>query len=109
MDEGNCKVFQGSIEDYKNSLFTVKHFDEAGSKLTSNKERRSPLKILQQKQRFMQKLEKEIAELEQQKQMLEDTLSSSYSLETYEQFKNCCQRLQELEDEWVEKADESIA
>jgi len=109
VDNGYCKIFQGSIEDYKNSLFVEKHSNGVGSKSLPNKEKRSPLKILQQRQRLIQKLEKEITELEQQKQEFEDTLSKSYSVEAYEQFKNCCERLQKLEDEWGQKIDESIA
>ena len=106
VEEGTCKVFQGSIEDYKNSLMIKKcPSQDVLEKNTAKKFKGSELKLLQKKQKHLGKIERAIAELEQKKQILEAELSQSYTLETYKQFEACCQQLQALENEWLESAD----
>ena len=74
-------------------------------KNTAKKFKGSELKLLQKKQKHLEKIERAIAELEQKKQILEAELSQNYTLETYKQFEACCQQLQVLENEWLESAD----
>ena len=106
VEEGTCKMFDGSIEDYKNSLTTKKTTSQDSLKAPSIKKfKGSELKLLQKKQRHLDKIEKAITELEQKKQALETELSQNYTLETYSQFEACCQQLQTLENEWLENTD----
>ena len=108
VEGGTVKTFSGSLNDYKNLLLesnnTSKNEKTNDVKIDKTAKFNSS-KIQRKKQATLLKLEKELNELEQQKKNLESKLDENYSLEIYEEYKHCCERLTQMEDLWFQTAE----
>lgn len=108
VEGGTVKTFSGSLNDYKNLLLESNNSSKTEKTNDVKIDKTAKVnssKIQRKKQATLLKLEKELNELEQQKKNLESKLDENYSLEIYEEYKDCCERLTQMEDLWFQTAE----
>ncbi|MDR1401448.1 MAG: ABC-F family ATP-binding cassette domain-containing protein [Puniceicoccales bacterium] len=98
--DGRCSPFGGSLEDYREFLLTGNNRATAKA---ANREKETKTKLAEkQKEKELLALGKTIAALETKKKEFEEILSKSYDHEACDSYADCCKRLVELENKWLE-------
>ncbi|OPZ76658.1 MAG: putative ABC transporter ATP-binding protein YheS [Alphaproteobacteria bacterium ADurb.Bin438] len=97
VENGSCKEFEGSIDDYKEIILNRNDDEEKKEKV--KKEVKIKPKSLPKN--TISKVEKEIEELEKLKTMLEEKLSISYNDKIQAEYANTIEKLNELEEKWL--------
>jgi len=102
VENGGCRIFDGSIEDYKKIIIDRNNEYEkknAAKNATPKKEPYKKTKSLPKN--TINRIEKELAELETRKSELEEQLSRTYSDSIQTEYTTVCEKINELEEKWL--------
>jgi ATP-binding cassette subfamily F protein 3 len=106
--EGGCKQFDGSLDDYRAMLLRSGGNQPSNARAGKSHDgqnfsakRQSNGTCNSARRKRLSSLEASIAQFENEKLALEKKLSTAYDTATQRLYADCCKKLSELEDEWL--------
>ena len=102
VENGGCRPFDGSIEDYKKMIIERNRENERKNAAKNVTIKKEPYKKTKSPPKnTINRIEKELEELTARKNELEERLSREYSNDIQTEYADVCAKINELEEKWL--------
>ena len=102
VENGGCRPFDGSIEDYKKMIIERNRENERKNAAKNVTIKKEPYKKTKSPPKnTINRIEKELEELTARKNELEERLSREYSNDIQTEYADVCAKIHELEEKWL--------